>query len=50
MIGTALRIALGYIGLHGTYVVLATIFASSIIGMYLKQRFNLGGRDRRERN
>jgi hypothetical protein len=48
-IGTILRYALGYIGLHGTYVVLATIAISATVGMYLKQKFNLGGEERRRR-
>jgi hypothetical protein len=49
-IGTILRQLLGYVGLHGTFIVLATIAASAIIGTYIKQKFNIGNDRNSRRN
>ncbi|MGA2677208.1 MAG: hypothetical protein ACLQG5_04510 [Methanobacterium sp.] len=49
-IGTILRQLLAYVGLHGTYVVLATIVASALIGTFIKQRFNIGNDKSSRRN
>ncbi len=50
-IGPIIRWLFADIGLHGTYVVLISIFISVIVGKYLKERFasaktSMGNRDK----
>ena len=47
-IGTILRYILGTIGIHGTYVVIATIAISCLIGQYLRSNNLLGQSERKE--